>query len=479
MDFTIDTDATIFQPTLPARGATRKKWYRDATRTFQPTLPARGATQNQAAGLRLGRFQPTLPARGATGRDNSRRGRHAFQPTLPARGATCTTPRLPPRGTFQPTLPARGATPPRGTNEAAEWHFNPRSPHGERRAASRQKEGQKWISTHAPRTGSDLHNTPTPPAGDISTHAPRTGSDNPTADPANEAIAISTHAPRTGSDWKPALPRRRRDISTHAPRTGSDFNPPDEGRWHGPFQPTLPARGATLLWLSDNVCPAFQPTLPARGATPAPVELRLGHPDFNPRSPHGERHFEAHDAAREADISTHAPRTGSDLTRLTRAGGTGHFNPRSPHGERPDARTLGHRERPFQPTLPARGATAGGWLALLAAGISTHAPRTGSDAAARARQRPPAISTHAPRTGSDDKASINSRLTDLISTHAPRTGSDVEFLRQIYQLIDFNPRSPHGERRYACGDFHCPHCISTHAPRTGSDAAEAATVRPY
>ena len=56
---------------------------------------------------------------------------------------------------FQPTLPARGATPPRGTNEAAEWHFNPRSPHGERPPRGGRTRRRNGISTHAPRTGSD------------------------------------------------------------------------------------------------------------------------------------------------------------------------------------------------------------------------------------------------------------------------------------------------------------------------------------
>ena len=33
------------------------------------------------------------------------------------------------------------------------------------------------------------------------------------------------------------------------------------------FQPTLPARGATLFQLTFSVFFVFQPTLPARGAT--------------------------------------------------------------------------------------------------------------------------------------------------------------------------------------------------------------------
>ena len=59
-------------------------------------------------------------------------------------------------------------------------------------------------------------------------------------------------------------------------------------------------------------------------------------------------------------------------------------------------------ERLFQPTLPARGAThrAVGDARLIH--ISTHAPRTGSDAVFVPREHQPGnISTHAPRTGSD------------------------------------------------------------------------------
>ena len=36
------------------------------------------------------------------------------------------------------------------------WHFNPRSPHGERRCPRLREKGKLWISTHAPRTGSDF-----------------------------------------------------------------------------------------------------------------------------------------------------------------------------------------------------------------------------------------------------------------------------------------------------------------------------------
>ena len=168
------------------------------------------------------------------------------------------------------------------------------------------------------------------------------------------------------------------------------------------FQPTLPARGATLN--ADNVLlePQFQPTLPARGATMRIAALSPRWLHFNPRSPHGERrakvgagktgcHFNPrspHGERRGGEqrhrpgnvISTHAPRTGSDTGVSCGYWSESHFNPRSPHGERlagyqlpraaveafqptlpaRGATSLGarrHGRRPFQPTLPARGAT--------------------------------------------------------------------------------------------------------------------------
>ena len=55
--------------------------------------------------------------------------------------------------------------------------------------------------------------------------------------------------------------------------------------------------------------------------------------DFNPRSPHGERHSH-HRHTPTPYISIHAPRTGSDKELDGRVDTLEHFNPRSPHGER-------------------------------------------------------------------------------------------------------------------------------------------------
>ena len=102
-----------------------------------------------------------------------------------------------------------------------------------------------------------------------------------------------------------------------------------------------------------------------------------------------------------------------------------YFNPRSPHGERPK-RVLRHFEPGF-------------------------------------------ISIHAPRTGSDHLACALLHERRNISIHAPRTGSDRAAKRHDEHRNNFNPRSPHGERRGSRGNPRFKESISIHAPRTGSD----------
>ena len=84
-----------------------------------------------------------------------------------------------------------------------------------------------------------------------------------------------------------------------------------------------------------SFCTSFQPTLPARGATLDPIKSTDADIHFNPRSPRGER-----------------------LSRLIMLPFTVYFNPRSPRGERRDVVDGSRVRRGFQPTLPARGATA-------------------------------------------------------------------------------------------------------------------------
>ena len=184
-------------------------------------------------------------------------------------------------------------------------------------------------------------------------------------------------------------------------------------------------RGATYtntLRLSN--LQAFQPTLPVRGATGGAGPQRWHHRDFNPRSPCGERQKLANNVSRiftfqptlpvrgatsyayffapivifqptlpvrgatrhgygshiDKDISTHAPRAGSDHRWDCHSVQYFYFNPRSPCGERRNTIIT-------QYTITT---------------ISTHAPRAGSDPLSiSVYESYLAISTHAPRAGSD------------------------------------------------------------------------------
>ncbi len=151
----------IFQSTLPARGATvRAAEFGGRAEPFQSTLPARGATASalRVEELPLQHFNPRSPhgerrpaeppaaARAANFNPRSPHGErpdaafhaqriaHLFQSTLPARGATRPAEPAERASRFQSTLPARGATPAEAPAASRASNFNPRSPHGERRA---------------------------------------------------------------------------------------------------------------------------------------------------------------------------------------------------------------------------------------------------------------------------------------------------------------------------------------------------------
>ena len=117
----------------------------------------------------------------------------------------------------------------------------------------------------------------------------------------------------------------------------------------------------------------------------------------------------------------------------------------------------------------------------LSADISIHAPRTGSDIdASHSSMRRFSISIHAPRTGSDVVVLIDNGLSVKgISIHAPRTGSDTAPPEERALDFNFNPRSPHGERRLEEELDNIGIGISIHAPRTGSDGRFVAAIYEF
>ena len=191
------------------------------------------------------------------------------------------------------------------------------------------------------------------------------------------------------------------------------------------FQSTLPARGATFNQSPFAVHASFQSTLPARGAT---------------------RRHRRHIAT--YTISIHAPRTGSDGADVRRGGQGQHFNPRSPHGERPLTQAIPRRmQRDFNPRSPhgerlRLGGRRGGGGHFNPR--SPHGERLrGRDAPTRAV----VISIHAPRTGSDGQPRKQMHRACIFQSTLPARGATARCFALSVIQSNFNPRSPHGERR--------------------------------
>ena len=146
----------------------------------------------------------------------------------------------------------------------------------------------------------------------------------------------------------------------------------------------------------------FQPTLPARGATFLSTAQYLYYRNFNPRSPHGERLFADNGRQIVKHFNPRSPHGERPQSRFCSWKFVNGFQPtlpargatRSYKGFSHDERISTHAPRTgsdvlllshwkcclrFQPTLPARGATRLYNTTFRCYCISTHAPRTGSD----------------------------------------------------------------------------------------------------
>ena len=280
---------------------------------FQSTLPARGATRSRDTAWIQIKISIHAPRTGSDGRCLSRWRRAVlFQSTLPARGATRSTRDGTMRVSISIHAPRTGSDAGWTMTTTSTRNFNPRSPHGERRQQDAIPSVTGGISIHAPRTGSDTPSAagfsgwgyfnPRSPHGERRYHLlnlhsvfqfqstlPARGA---TADvqERGDGESISIHAPRTGSDKVIPNTKGIKIISIHAPRTGSDVEADKTTITVGDFNPRSP-HGERHETINRN------------------RELQ----DFNPRSPHGERLYSTSE---------------NDCLRF-------HFNPRSPHGERP------------------------------------------------------------------------------------------------------------------------------------------------
>ena len=207
-----------------------------------------------------------------------------------------------------------------------------------------------------------------------------------------------------------------------------------------------------MAFTSWMICPKGFPSplisihAPRTGSDRTKLCYNAGQTNFNPRSPHGERREAAAALRRGAEFQSTLPARGATLGARRHGRRPHNFNPRSPHGERPPAVSRNTHPRKFQSTLPARGATRASSVAAVAAGISTHAPRTGSDR--RVLPCVPAVRHFNPRSPHGERRTPCHQPSRqrAISIHAPRTGSDAAPARTRRRKANFNPRSPHGER---------------------------------
>ena len=253
-------------------------------------------------------------------------------------------------------------------------------------------------------------------------------------------------------------------ISTHAPRTGSDPRFRVLFSHSFQFQPTLPARGATIFSVVMFFVLLISTHAPRTGSDLVVVMVMVVSSSFQPTLPHGERLYRAKQASPAQNFNPRS-RTGSDLGQPVREPQRKQFQPTLPHGERPQKRLLRADLLYFNPRS-----------------------RTGSDDGKDYIDADTIISTHAPARGATHSTSIG-HARCLFQPTLPhgerlcrnrhctyrqhfnprsRTGSDsYPPLVTVIRLI-FQPTLPHGERRIYTHDDGTVVVISTHAPARGA-----------
>ena len=330
--------SSVFQPTLPLRGAThehgpggqpqpasthaplagsdvpRVELFRDLRVSTHAPLAGSDMPITSAAQPSPFCFNPRSPCGERRARRERRHLRGPVSTHAPLAGSDERgSLRLMRLVQFQPTLPLRGATRASRHRSPHPQCFNPRSPCGERRHQQEVPRHPGVVSTHAPLAGSDGSRS------DRRTRHPRFNPRSPCGERRERApvhlelVGVSTHAPLAGSDQVESRELHGHRVSTHAPLAGSDQTSYSVAASSDKFQPTLPLRGATFLTAIRNA--------PSRS--------------FNPRSPCGERQLKTSCASSTTSFNPRSPCGERRCTRCPVGCRRPCFNPRSPCGERP------------------------------------------------------------------------------------------------------------------------------------------------
>ena len=296
----------------PRMGSDRgQRRHRPHRPDFNPRSPDGERPRAPRCSTRTSRyFNPRSP-------DGERRLRHRntmvtekFQSTLPGWGAT--------RGESNPVQSCRiSIHAPRMGSDASvcrrwfdSWHFNPRSPDGERLEFLPCFDSRVLISIHAPRMGSDTRRSARRPKG---CHFNPRSPDGERPGPCHPAACSSRYFnPRSPDGERRHGPPPHRRLPRHFnPRSPDGERPADKSAWYlakAYFNPRSPDGERPVAVAGDGPLERFQSTLPGWGATRHPDGGGACRFYFNPRSPDGERPAGQLRWCAGGYISIHAPR---------------------------------------------------------------------------------------------------------------------------------------------------------------------------
>ena len=193
---------------------------------------------------------------------------------------------------------------------------------------------------------------------------------------------------------------------------------------------------------------------------------------FNPRSPRGERRLPQQRTPPERQISIHAPLAGSDVALRLQEAVAAYFNPRSPRGERRRSGGLPRSVFYFNPRSPRGERHLLDFLPLLIRAISIHAPLAGSDhghAAGRCRVQ---ISIHAPLAGSDSQPGCRQRPGTYFNPRSPR-GERLAADDAISVMVIFQSTLPSRGATAHCHLQHPRHRFQSTLPSRGATSEQA------
>ena len=217
---------------------------------------------------------------------------------------------------------------------------------------------RRRISIHAPRTGSDsAASNGHPPGCHFNPRSPHGERRVPPRVAAADSGEFQSTLPARGATRFTLVNPPQLAISIHAPRTGSDLSFCDFSPAQARFQSTLPARGATFQRRNLPNLLKFQSTLPARGATLWFCRVSAHTCNFNPRSPHGERPAQHPDSPRGGHFNPRSPHGERPRPTMTAARSRRFQSTLPARGATTGKGRKRPRKRKFQSTLPARGAT--------------------------------------------------------------------------------------------------------------------------